>query len=224
MKNKFLFTVMLLSLHSYAGIIPSVDFSRLVPETKNPVHREITNLTDTSITWQTEDCSSIKFDDYYFLKAKDDEYLNKLSPITDWQCVYLDGAQESYGLDYDPDVADEKPANEAVVYDEKNDIWKVKKRKRQYYKDAVPLTLYNITSPNAKGYMVIDENVNKYDLQKGITKKKEVSFCMIQKTTLVALCGQGNLLKSIDGKEVDLTSYFLKSLESMTISNPVNGK
>ncbi|WP_262484690.1 hypothetical protein [Citrobacter braakii] len=221
MKKTIICMGMICSFYSHAEITPPFAFPIMTSGNSHPVHRQITNLTDMSITWQTEDCSSIKFDDYYFLDATDDEYLNNLSPISDWQCVYR---RDAYDTGYDPDVADEKPANESVVYDEKNDIWKVKKRKRQYYKDAVPLTLYNITSPNAKGYMVIDENVNKYDLQKGITKKKEVSFCMIQKTTLVALCGQGNLLKSIDGKEVDLTPYFLKSLESMTLSNPTGGK
>lgn len=220
--KKIILTSLALSFAVKADVIPPYSY----PESIYSVKPLVLNL-DMAVPYvrQSQDCDKVNFNEYFFLsKRKPDDGMPKDFPIADWQCVYLDGAQESYGLDYDPDVADEKPANESVVYDEKNDIWKIKKRKRQYYKDAVPLTLYNITSPNAKGYMVIDENINKYDLQKGITKKKEVSFCMIQKTTLVALCGQGNLLKSIDGKEVDLTPYFLKSLESMTISNPVNGK
>lgn len=220
--KKIIITSLALSFAAKADVIPPYSY----PESIYSVKPVVFNL-DMAVPYvrQSQDCDKVNFNEYFFLsKRKADDGMPKNFPITDWQCVYLDGAQESYGLDYDPDVADEKPANESVVYDEKNDIWKVKKRKHQYYKNAVPLTLYNITSPNAKGYMVIDENVNKYDLQKGITKKKEVSFCMIQKTTLVALCGQGNLLKSIDGKEVDLTPYFLKSLESMTISNPANGK
>ena len=216
---------MVMSFCSNAEISPFFNFPTAISENIHPVHREITSLTDASITWQTESCSAIKFDDYYFHGTPDDVYLNKLSPITDWQCLLMDGDLESYGLGYNPDVADEKPANEIVVYDEKDNIWKVKKRKHQYHENAVPLALYNITSPNAKGYMVIDENVNKYDLQRGLTKKKEVKFCMVEISKgLYALCGHGNLLKVINGKEVDFTPYILKSLESMTLSNPTEDK
>jgi len=33
-----------------------------------------------------------------------------------------------------------------------------------------------------------------------------------------ALCGAGNLISNVDGKEIDFTSYLLKSLESMELS------
>ncbi|MFZ4169082.1 hypothetical protein ACEV60_10480 [Enterobacter ludwigii] len=220
--RKIILMSLALSFAAKGDVIPSY----IYPKNINKVKPAVFSLDmATPYVRQSQDCDKVIFNEYYFLsKINADDGMPKNFPITDWQCVYLDGEKGSYGLDYDPDVADEKPANEVVVYDEKNDVWKIKKRKHQYYKDAVPLTLYNITSPNSKGYMVIDENINKYDLQKGIAKKKEVAFCMIQKTTLVALCGQGNLLKVVDGKEVDFTPYILKSLESMTLSNPTDGK
>ncbi|MBU3891398.1 hypothetical protein KH388_01550 [Serratia rubidaea] len=52
--------------------------------------------------------------------------------------------------------------------------------------------------------------------------KKVVSFCLIKGQD--ALCGSGDLIVKVEGKDVDLTSYILKSLESMEIGvdNPLN--
>ena len=215
--KKILFTLISISLNSYGEITPqpnfSVDLSRVTPI-------ELNLDSATPFIRQSSECDSVHLNDYFFTRKNNkNEDLPENYPITDWQCLLLNGDEESYGLGYDPSVADEKPANEVVSYDEKIDTWKIVKRKK-YHKNDKLLQLFNITSFNAKGYAVIDENINKYDIQDGVTKKKEVKFCLIESNKKsYALCGQGNLLKNIDGKEVDLTPYFLKSLESMTLSN-----
>ena len=182
--------------------------------------KNLDEIVGATYIQQSSDCDSVRFKEYFFTTKMDntDYYFNK-SPIKLWQCLLMNGDLESYGLGYDPSVADEKPANQVVRYDEKNDTWKIVNRK-SYHKNNKPLQLFNVTYPNAKGYMVVDENINKYDIQNGITQKKEVKFCLIDDSKKnYALCGHGDLLEKIDGKEVDLTAYFLKSLESMTLSN-----
>jgi len=80
------------------------------------------------------------------------------------------------------------------------------------------LKLYNISSVNAKGFLVIDQNITRYDKSRfdDANLKKKFRFCMIGNEA--ALCGDGNLISNIDGKEIDFTPYLLKSLESMELS------
>lgn len=216
MKNISL-TLFLLSLNCYSGVIPTpnyhIDFSAI-----NPISFNLD--TATPFVRQSTDCDTVYFTDYFFLgkESRNGELPSKY-PITDWQCLLMDGDQESYGLGYDPSVEGEKPANQIVSYDEKSGTWKIVNRK-PYHKDEKPLQLFNVTSPNAKGYMVVDENINKYDIQNGVIQKKGVKFCLIEnQKKSYALCGEGNLLINTNGKEMDFTPYFLKSLESMALSN-----
>ncbi|WBM68763.1 hypothetical protein OH773_11100 [Buttiauxella sp. WJP83] len=82
----------------------------------------------------------------------------------------------------------------------------------------MPLKVYNINSLNARGFAVIDKNISNDDRNRFNDEnlKMKIYFCMIHKDGF-ALCGTGSLTTIKDGKEVDLTPYALKSLESMEI-------
>ncbi|MTH48546.1 hypothetical protein GJV78_20295 [Escherichia alba] len=74
-----------------------------------------------------------------------------------------------------------------------------------------------------RGYAVVNYNITDYDREvyKNKEIKKIISFCLINGQD--ALCGSGDAGVNINGKNIDLTPYILKSLESveMGIANPL---
>ncbi|WP_255434243.1 hypothetical protein [Pantoea sp. WMus005] len=81
-----------------------------------------------------------------------------------------------------------------------------------------PLELYNIRSVNARGYAVVNRNIPLEEKKKGV--KKKLSFCLLQNQGSAAFCGFGSITNLIDGKEVDFTTYMLKSLETVEMGLP----
>lgn len=81
-----------------------------------------------------------------------------------------------------------------------------------------PVELYNIQSVNGHGYAVIDSNIPLREKQKGV--RKNLSFCLIQNESYSAFCGSGSIIDEENGKEIDFTSYMLRSLETVEIGLP----
>ncbi|MBV6820172.1 hypothetical protein KWG64_19680 [Rahnella sp. PD12R] len=135
-------------------------------------------------------------------------------PFAQWFCLY---ATDIYEDGYGPGLA------EGVSYSKTKSLWIKKKNKKTDISPAYlntpykPIDLYNISSPNSKGFAIISRNIliSDRELSKNSPVKKIIYFCMIRDTE--ALCGVGSLVHNINGQEIDFTPYALKSLESMEI-------
>ncbi|MNG93245.1 hypothetical protein D3C79_522020 [compost metagenome] len=166
-------------------------------------------------------CDSISFKSFY-----PSEYISskiKYPPFNTWLCLYsVDVIHDGYGP--------ERALPEKVYLDKKTGFWKKKKyplsresiqRSLDVYgikslSELQPLDLYNIRSVNARGYAVVNRNISLQEKQKGV--KKKLSFCLIRDEA--AFCGSGSMINLVDGKEIDFTSYMLKSLETVEMGLP----
>lgn len=158
-------------------------------------------------TIQTSGCDNVTYN--VFSPISINTPLTQSIPAHQWLCIFDTDAYEN---GYDTGSYPEK-----ISFNKRTQSWEVRntavnfKGKSPYIK----LKLYNIKSPNSLGFAVIDENINEYDrgLYKDKDLKKIIYFCMIH--DIYALCGTGSLTIKINNKDVDLTYYALKSLESL---------
>jgi len=211
-----IFISIILSFAVHAAITPMIKFPESFNEKKYSP-RTIREISFVHYIQESTACNNATFNDYYFPARKKYSWPSQgdepeTKPIKEWFCLYANGIREA---GYDVSV------KQKVVFSTKNNSWELRKsayiHKDHKEKKYIPLKLYNIQSTHAKGFMVVDENItedNKSQLGDKNLKKK-IYFCMIQNSS--GLCGFGNLMINTDGKEVDLTPYFLKSLESMEL-------
>uniref|UniRef100_UPI001EDBEB32 hypothetical protein n=1 Tax=Buttiauxella sp. S19-1 TaxID=941430 RepID=UPI001EDBEB32 len=130
-------------------------------------------------------------------------------PVNSWVCLSSDTV---YSNGYDRSI------NERIVYSRSKSLW-IKVNNKKF--DIIPsnkdgpyklLTLYNIKAKNAKGYVVFDGNLTKDDKDTYKNAGGVISFCLVQDSTYIALCGSGSL-----APDSGRIPYVLKTLESMEI-------
>ncbi|MTH48545.1 hypothetical protein [Intestinirhabdus alba] len=201
------------TLFVFLGV--SVSEAKISPEIKIPYGFEPKNFFIEKIepysynSVETSECASVEYKKYSFSmgneKAKGQLLLDNLVCLTD-RNVYESGIIP--GLE------------ERISYSRGKNIWVKLKNKRSeisspYLKIPYkPIKLYNIVSPNARGFAVVSENIlPEYREYKGIIK--ELYFCLVRED--YALCGKNNITTDVKDEEDRLTFYFLKSVESMSI-------
>ncbi|EEQ0429580.1 hypothetical protein HCU92_004505, partial [Salmonella enterica subsp. enterica serovar Kentucky] len=142
------------------------------------------------------------------LNDKNHVYDPEFYPITLWSCSY---SREVY------DVGEYGSHIQHIVFDKNKKIWVIDDDATKTNNEFKPSVLYNISSVNAQGFLIIDENISEMDktIYEDDNIKKKFYFCMIDGSH--ALCGAGSLIRKIDNQLIDFTPYILKSLESMEI-------
>ncbi|MGM1100721.1 DUF943 family protein [Salmonella enterica subsp. enterica serovar Paratyphi A] len=197
-----------------ANIIPSISLPDKLSESKYSVRMlRIDARIDYRV--ETPECKNVKFNDYFFLNEnikdlndKNHVYDPEFYPITLWSCSY---SREVY------DVGEYGSHIQHIVFDKNKNIWVIDDDATKTNNEFKPSFLYNISSVNAQGFLIIDENISEMDktIYEDDNIKKKFYFCMIDGSH--ALCGAGSLIRKIDNQLIDFTPYILKSLESMEI-------
>ncbi|EOF6284773.1 hypothetical protein ACK1C5_004383 [Salmonella enterica] len=219
MRNCFFsLSVLLLCFSTWATITPKIKIPEGFDENKFII-KEI-NETSPIIynTIETNECSSIKYKEYFFLNSKRhnvDSNVPEDTPFLEWFCLFSVDLYNNHG--FMPGL------KEKVVYSKDEKLWVKVGNEKKYisspYLDVPykPIALYNVSSANASGYAVISENILPIDKERFSDEeiKKIIYFCMFRRE--YALCGEGDLVVKINGKETDLLPYALKSLESIEI-------
>lgn len=215
-KFLILLTLVLLSQKAVSSIIPEIqipsDFNK---DRFDDYYNSISSNSGNGL------CDNISFKNFYPPEYTTSKIKNP--PFNTWFCLFaVDVIHDGYGPG--------RALPEKVYFDKKAGKWKKKKytlskestrRSLELYgikslSKLQPVDLYNIQSVNASGYAVIDSNVPLQEKQKGV--KKNLSFCLIRDEG--AFCGSGSMINIVDGKEVDFTSYMLKSLETVEMGLP----
>lgn len=219
MKTKyFSFFVFLICKFAFADINPGINMPAGF-DNGNFIAREINDNSSVSYnTVESSGCSNIKFKEYTSpsenkIKAEDNLFTDRF-PFNSWVCLSSDTV---YSNGYD------RSMNERIVYSRSESLWvKVNNKKSDIISSDQngpykPLKLYNIKATNAKGYVVFDENLTKDDKDTYKNAKELVTFCLVQDSTYIALCGSGSLAS--DSSQIP---YVLKTLESIEIG--INNK
>lgn len=140
----------------------------------------------------------LEFEDMLYQSVDDYTYFKEKSPIQAWAClvegIYRSGAYSSNEYD------------EFVVYYNSNERWKIiRDKKKRGHKNS--LELYTISAKNAEGFAAINNEP---------MKKKELYFCITPTSSgYFSLCGWGEMIREENGREIDLTPYALKLIESI---------
>lgn len=197
-----------------ANIIPSISLPDKLSESKYSVRMlRIDARIDYRV--ETPECKNVKFNVYFFLNEnikdlndKNHVYDPEFYPITLWSCSY---SREVY------DVGEYGSHIQHIVFDKNKNIWVIDDDATKTNNKFKPSVLYNISSVNTQGFLIIDENISEMDktIYEDDNIKKKFYFCMIDGSH--ALCGAGSLIRKIDNQLIDFTPYILKSLESMEI-------
>lgn len=214
--NKLLITFLMFCASANASITPEINLPANFDNTQFKVYI-IKKSSSIQYTQQNDSCNDVKYKNFF----PSDKYTNshgELPPeknsFSQWLCLY---AVDIYEGGFAPIL------KESVFYSKDKLLWTIKRSKKRditppyLNKSYIPIELYNISSPNAKGFAIISRNILESDREEfnDDLVKKIIYFCMIRDS--YALCGKGSLVHNIDGKEIDFTPYALKSLESMEI-------
>lgn len=221
-KNIFVFSVLFFFFSANAKIQPDIVTPMGFDENKFSLKMIGEYSYFPYNTVENSGCSNVLYKDYPLDVHDGNINSPMVLSIKRLVCVFSNGVYE--------DGYDRKSMAERVVYSKSRELWiKIKQKKSKLsngYK-SIPykeIELYNIESRNSRGFAVVNENITDSDRDsyKKQELKKVVSFCLIKGQD--ALCGSGDLIVKVEGKDVDLTSYILKSLESMEIGvdNPLN--
>ncbi|EJZ9983689.1 hypothetical protein OJ554_004492, partial [Salmonella enterica subsp. enterica serovar Idikan] len=140
-----------------ANIIPSISLPDKLSESKYSVRMlRIDARIDYRV--ETPECKNVKFNDYFFLNEnikdlndKNHVYDPEFYPITLWSCSYSRGVY---------DVGEYGSHIQHIVFDKNQNIWVIDDDATKTNNKFKPSILYNISSVNTQGFLIIDENIS----------------------------------------------------------------
>lgn len=222
-----------LILHAILSIFPVIAWGEVNPEVIMPNNFNSSQFVENSLSGDLGDynsvstggCGNVKYKNFTFLSNQKNI---ESDVVKEWTCLFgVDVKRDGYVAG---DLLPEK-----INFNSKTGMWDKKNHTltKSDIKDALkvygikninelhPIDVYNIQTPNAKGYVVIDSNIPISEPSLA-AKGKIISLCLIHPKNDVdfALCGYGRTQIKIDDKDIDLTPYVLKSVESLEMDTP----